>query len=91
MFFPFIPALVDRDAIEEMHLGVDDEDLEGLEGFFKGIELIEELRLGIMEDLPCGILTEEGIDVFKTNKIKPRVSMEKRGKSNKLKKKSWLK
>lgn len=82
-----VPVLVDRDAIEEVHLGVEEEDLEGLEGFFKGIELIEELRLGIMEDLPCEILTEEGIDVFKTNKIKPRVSVEKVGGNNKLKKK----
>lgn len=57
------------------------EDSAGLEGFFKGIELTEEFRLGIMEDLPSKILTEEGMDVLKTceqNKIKSKISMRKK-------------
>lgn len=75
--------MVARDAIEEMHLGAEagTEDLAGLEGFFKGMELTEEFRLGVTEDLSFRVLTEEGMNVFKTCKnksiIKPKTSVRK--------------
>lgn len=51
---------------EEMRLGVEaaTEDSGGPEGFFKGIELTEEVRLGVTEDLLFRVLTEEGTDVL---------------------------
>lgn len=53
--------------IEEVCLGIEagTEESAELEDFFKGIELTEEFCLGVMEDLPFGALTEEGVRVFK--------------------------
>lgn len=56
-----------REVIEATRLGVEaaSEVSARLEDFFNGTELTEEFCLGGMEDLPFGVLTEEGGGVFK--------------------------